>query len=99
LCARLWKVWDNVKVPMIRQVDNQGVCELVNNWSVGGITQHVATNAMFLQELKEWGLLVVKYLPGGKCVQICLPRICKGHCSINIQSILVKMMEAVKMQN
>jgi hypothetical protein len=53
-----------VKVPMILNVDNQGVRELVNNWSVGGRTQHVVTKAMFLRELKEWGLVVVKYLPG-----------------------------------
>jgi hypothetical protein len=49
---------------MILQVDNQGVRELINNWSVGGRTRHVATKAMFLRELKEWGLLVIEYLPG-----------------------------------
>jgi hypothetical protein len=53
-----------VKIPMILSVDNQGVRELVNNWSVGGRTRHVASKAMFLRELKEWGLVVVKYLPG-----------------------------------
>jgi hypothetical protein len=52
------------KVPMIPSVDNQGVRELVNNWSVGGRTWHVATKEMFLRELKECGLVVVKYLPG-----------------------------------
>jgi hypothetical protein len=30
------------------------VNELVNNWSASGRTQHVATKAMFLHELKEW---------------------------------------------
>jgi hypothetical protein len=42
-----------VKLPMILSVDNQGVKELVNNWSAGGRTPHVATKAMFLRELKE----------------------------------------------
>jgi hypothetical protein len=51
-----------VKLPMKLQVDNQGVRELVNNWSVGGRTQHIATKAMFLRELKDWGLLVIEYL-------------------------------------
>jgi hypothetical protein len=37
-----------VKIPMVLQVDNQGVRELVNNWSVGGHTCHGATKAMFL---------------------------------------------------
>jgi hypothetical protein len=53
-----------VKIPMILSVDNQGVRELVNNWSFGGRTRHVATKVMFLREVKEWGLVVVKYLPG-----------------------------------
>jgi hypothetical protein len=58
-----------VKFPMKLQVDNQGVQELINNWSVGGRTQHVATKAMFLCELKEWGLLVIEYMP---CVRMYL---------------------------
>jgi hypothetical protein len=53
-----------VKLPMTLSVDNQGVKELVNNWSAGGRTQHVATKAMFLRELKEWGLLVIEFKPG-----------------------------------
>jgi hypothetical protein len=54
-----------VKTLMILSVDNQGVWELVNNWSVRGRTQHVASKGMFLRELKEWRLVAVKYLPGG----------------------------------
>lgn len=53
-----------VKVPMESCVDNQGVRELINNWSVGGRTRHIATKAMFHRELKEQWLLVVKYKPG-----------------------------------
>jgi hypothetical protein len=55
-----------VRLLMVLCVDNQGVRELVNNWSVGSRTRHAATKAMFLRELKEWGLIVVKYLPGSE---------------------------------
>jgi hypothetical protein len=57
-----------VKVPMILQVDNQGVRELINNWSVGGHMRHVATKAMFLQELKEQGLLSIEYISGKRMI-------------------------------
>jgi hypothetical protein len=36
-----------VKTPMILQVDNQGVQELINNWSVSGRTQHVEPKRCF----------------------------------------------------
>jgi len=55
-----------VKLPMILRVDNQGVRDLINNWSVGGRTRHVATKAMFLRELKEWGVLAIEYMPGSE---------------------------------
>jgi hypothetical protein len=54
-----------VKLPMVLRVDNSGVRELVNNWSVGGRTRHVANKAMYLRELKEWGVLKVLYQAGG----------------------------------
>jgi hypothetical protein len=54
-----------VKLPMILRVDNLGVRELVNNWSVGGRMRHVANKAMYLRELKEWGVLKVLYQAGG----------------------------------
>jgi hypothetical protein len=55
-----------VKLPMVLRVDNSGVRELVNNWSVGGRTRHVANKAMYLRELKEWGVLKVLYQAGGE---------------------------------
>jgi hypothetical protein len=55
-----------IKEPMVLHVDNQHVRELVNNWSMGSQTRHVATKAMFLHVLKEWGLLVIEYLEGIK---------------------------------
>jgi hypothetical protein len=36
----------------------------VNNCSVGGRTRHVANKAMYLRELKEWGVLKVVYQAG-----------------------------------
>jgi hypothetical protein len=53
-----------VKVPMILRVDNQGVRDIINNWSVGGRTRHVHTKQLFLRELKEKGILKVEYEPG-----------------------------------
>jgi hypothetical protein len=50
-----------VIVLMILQIDNQGVQDLVNNWSVGGQTRHVTTKAIFWRELKEWRFLAIKY--------------------------------------
>jgi hypothetical protein len=52
----VWQIIESmgfqVKMPMVLRVDNQGVRELVNNWSVGSRTRHVAAKAMFLCELK-----------------------------------------------
>ena len=30
-----------VKFPMFLEVDNKGIVDLINNWSVGGKTRHV----------------------------------------------------------
>jgi hypothetical protein len=75
-----------VKLPMILNVHNQEVCKLVKNQSIRGWTQHVATKAMFLRELKEWGLVVEKYLAGSQSALTCRPRTCHDLC---LQSILV----------
>jgi hypothetical protein len=69
-----------VKLPMVLRVDNQGVRELIKNWSVGGRTRHVATKAMFLRELKEWGLVA-------KCAQTYLQKTCQDHCLPSTHSI------------
>jgi hypothetical protein len=52
-----------VKLPMILEVDNKGAKDLVNNWSVGGRTRHVEVKQYFLRDLKEEGLIVVKWVP------------------------------------
>jgi hypothetical protein len=55
-----------VELPMLMLKDNRGVIDLINNWSVRGWTRHVATKAMLMRELKEWGLLAMVYKPGGQ---------------------------------
>jgi hypothetical protein len=52
-----------VETPMILQVDNKGVMDLANNWSVGGRTRHITVRTNFLRELKEQGLLQVEWIP------------------------------------
>jgi hypothetical protein len=52
-----------VKKPMILKVDNKGVFDLINSWSVGGRTRHIDARLNFLRELKEHGLLQVKWIP------------------------------------
>jgi hypothetical protein len=52
-----------VQLPMVLEVDNKGVVDLANNWSVGGCTHHISVHVNFLQELKEQGLLDVVWIP------------------------------------
>ena len=49
---------------MILEIDNQGAVDLANNWSAGGRTRHVGVRQNFLRELKENGILSVKWIPG-----------------------------------
>jgi hypothetical protein len=49
---------------MILEVDNKGTVDLANNWSAGGRTRHVDVRQNFLRELKEDGILLVKWIPG-----------------------------------
>jgi hypothetical protein len=48
---------------MVLEVDNKGVVDLANNWSVGGRTPHISVHVNFLRELKEQGLLCVVWIP------------------------------------
>jgi hypothetical protein len=43
---------------------NQGVVYLANNSSVGGRTRHIDDQSVFLKELKEAGILVIKWIAG-----------------------------------
>ena len=53
-----------VKKPMGLEMDDKGVVDLANNWSVGGRTWDVDVKQYFLQEMKEEGLLVIHHIAG-----------------------------------
>ncbi len=53
-----------VKLPMVLEMDNQGAVYLVNNWSIGGRTRHIDVRSVFLHELKEASVLVIKWIAG-----------------------------------
>ncbi len=53
-----------VKLPMVPEMDNQGAVYLANNWSIGGRTRHNDVQSVFLRELKEDGVLVIKWIAG-----------------------------------
>jgi hypothetical protein len=44
-------------------VENKGVVDLVNNYSVGGRTGHVETRQYFLRQLKEENVIKVIWTP------------------------------------
>ena len=47
-------------------VDNKGAVDLANNWSIGGRTIHVEVRQYFLRQLKEQGIVQVKWISGKK---------------------------------
>ena len=49
---------------MILQMDNKGVVNLINSFSVGGHTRHIDVKQCFLRELKESKQLIVNWIPG-----------------------------------
>ena len=49
--------------PMRVQSDNKGAVDLANGWSVSCNTKHMEVRIMFLRELKENGILQVKWIP------------------------------------
>ena len=53
-----------VKLPMLREMDNKGVVDLANNWSVGGRTRHVDVRQCFLRELKESKIMDIHWVKG-----------------------------------
>ena len=51
-----------VKTPMKLYVDNHGVLDLVNKWSIRGHTQHVNVQYCWLRNVKEGGELIVVWI-------------------------------------
>ena len=47
---------------MLMEIENSGTVDLENNWIVSGTTRHTETLQHHLQELKEEGYLVVKWI-------------------------------------
>jgi hypothetical protein len=45
------------------RVDNSGAKDFFNNWSVGGRMRHVHVRQLYLRDLKEDGLVRVKWIP------------------------------------
>ena len=53
-----------IATPMLLRCDNQGVVDLLNNWSSSGRTRHIDCRQKFLRELKEANLLRVIWVSG-----------------------------------
>jgi len=52
-----------VEKPTVLEMDNKGAIDLTNNWNAGGRTRHIDVCHHFMRELKEEGLLEVKWIP------------------------------------
>jgi hypothetical protein len=61
-----WRVLSSiglmVTLPMIVEVDNKGAVDLANSWTATGRTRHIASRINFVRELKEEGVITVKWL-------------------------------------
>ena len=53
-----------VEKPMELHTDNKGVFDILNNWTVGGQTRHIATKCTYLRELKEANIIKFVLVPG-----------------------------------
>ena len=53
-----------VELSMLLEMDNSGAVDIANSWSVGGIMCHVDVHNDFLHELMDYGLLIIRHLPG-----------------------------------
>ena len=53
-----------VKLPMTLYMDNKGGVDIFNNWSIAGNTRAVSTRFAYIRELKEEGILEIKWKSG-----------------------------------
>jgi hypothetical protein len=51
-----------VELPMVIEVDNKGAVDLANSWSATGRTRHIAARINFVRELKEEGVITVRWV-------------------------------------
>ena len=53
-----------VKLPMTLWMDNKGGVDIFNNWSIAGNTRAVSIRFAYIRELKEAGILKIKWIDG-----------------------------------
>jgi hypothetical protein len=53
-----------VKLPMTLYMDNKGGVDIFNNWSIAGHTRAVSVRFAYIRELKEQGILEIKWIKG-----------------------------------
>jgi hypothetical protein len=53
-----------VKLPMRLWMDNKGGVDLFNSWSIAGNTRSISVRLAYIRELKEQGILEIKWLRG-----------------------------------
>ena len=51
-----------MKKPMTLYMDNKGGVDIFNSWSVSGNTRAVSVRFAFIRELKEQGILEIKWI-------------------------------------
>ena len=54
-----------VKLPMLIECDNKGAVDLVNGYQVGAGTKHIDIGTFFVRDLKDEGVIEVKWIPTG----------------------------------
>ncbi len=53
-----------VKLPMTLYMDNKGGVDVFNNWSIAGQTRTISVRLAYIRELKEAGILQIKWVKG-----------------------------------
>eukprot|EP00957_Ditylum_brightwellii_P210903 15365538-Ditylum_brightwellii.AAC.1 len=53
-----------VELPMLLYMDNSGAIDLIHNWSASGRIRHMETRMFFLRDVKEGGILEIKWSKG-----------------------------------
>jgi hypothetical protein len=48
---------------MVIECDNKGAVDLVNGYQVGGGTKHIDIRTYFVRDLKDDGVIVVRWIP------------------------------------
>jgi hypothetical protein len=55
-----------IKLLIKLEINNKRAIDLLNSWSISGRTKHMEVCYQFLQELKEKGILKIKWIPRSK---------------------------------